>query len=411
MGNACEEGVGDMLDWLACLANGIMAAATVMVMDDHREVQGGATNQGWGASRTLASFLLLIGLSSDHISLHGLLRSGMANLRVSFAGDRVSIGLFGKGAGIVDAWKWVRGQVKEFSSGAARRLMGWLRLEDVGYRNFATLTIPHVETDGQEFKQRLDRFLKSMLGRGRRNIGHKASITWFLEFQERGSPHVHLIYNFYVPWEWGAARWVDVWANRVPDGSADGLAEFEAACSRFEAIRGSMISYAAKYASKSEQKQVPGGYEKVGRFWGIRGSRDRVSRVTIEFMGSTGRKTGRPDVIGLIWSTFWSELREKLPEAKAFKWKEGYGYTAFLNGDWVQRERFKAAFLERWSDWGEVFVRGGRKEHANCVHQPTESGGTSGLDGKEGRAGSVLRLARRRGAAEDQGEGRGMHRT
>lgn len=41
-----------------------------------------------------------------------------------------------------------------------------------------------------------------------------------------------------------------------------------------------MSSYAMKYALKQEQKDVPRGYENVGRFWGVYGCRNVLSADT-----------------------------------------------------------------------------------------------------------------------------------
>ena len=60
---------------------------------------------------------------------------------------------------------------------------------------------------------------------------------------------------------WAAQAWAD-----ITKGDA-------AACVRVESLRDADAagSYAAKYAAKSDQKEVPPGYINVGRFWGHRG--------------------------------------------------------------------------------------------------------------------------------------------
>jgi hypothetical protein len=44
--------------------------------------------------------------------------------------------------------------------------------------------------------------------------------------------------------------------------------------------RAGTISYASKYAAKSEQKIVPAEYDNVGRFWGVSGCRTIVEAST-----------------------------------------------------------------------------------------------------------------------------------
>lgn len=93
----------------------------------------------------------------------------------------------------------------------------------------------------------------------------RESILWWLEFQERGAPHVHFLYTTRVPWEAAASQW----ARAVGDES------IERTATRYEKVKqtAAMASYVGKYASKMEQKEVPEAYRKVGRFWGIRGCR------------------------------------------------------------------------------------------------------------------------------------------
>ena len=53
---------------------------------------------------------------------------------------------------------------------------------------------------------------------------------------------------------------------------------------RVERIKRSAISYVAKYAQKNEQKQVPEGFQNVGRFWGTWGMKlvQRIIRGSLE---------------------------------------------------------------------------------------------------------------------------------
>lgn len=346
------------------LAIGILVAATVLVMDDQRRVHGGTANPWFTASRTRARLYSLIGLSIVHISPWEIFN--MTMLGISFVGERVTIGLFGNRPDMVK--RLGRSSIIEFTKASSKRLMAWLEMADVGNRYFGTLTIPHVETDGEEFKARLDRFLKSALAQGKRVVD-RPSITWFLEFQERGSPHVHLVYNWFMPFDWASRRWVDCWKDRIPDQRESAVLEFRSACSKFETIRGSVTWYASKYASKAEQKTVPDNYRSVGRFWGIRGCRDRVPRVSYVWKGDSGRKNGNLTVLNTIWHWFFVELARNFPRMRMFKWREGVGFTVYLGSGAEGAEDFRRSLSRAWGDFGEVRIKGGRKEHADRLYQ------------------------------------------
>jgi len=172
----------------------------------------------------------------------------------------------------------VRGKVREFSSRSRRRLaevahdLGELHAPDW----MVTLTMPaeweSVCPDGRVFKRhvmawrrRLDRWL-------RRRVDAWSGL-WFLEFQERGAPHFHVI--LWGPGlselgarafaEWVSASWAAVVAHPDPVERGKHLR----AGTRVERMRQAHFGYAVKYARKAEQKRVPEGFRDVGRFWGL----------------------------------------------------------------------------------------------------------------------------------------------
>lgn len=173
----------------------------------------------------------------------------------------------------------VRGKVREFSARSRRRLaevahdLGELHAPDW----MVTLTMPgewqSVCPDGRVFKRhvlawrrRLDRWL-------RRGGFDSWSGLWFLEFQERGAPHLHVI--LWGPGlcdlgarafaEWVSASWAAVVGHRDPVEREKHLR----AGTRVELMRRPHFGYAVKYARKLEQKRVPDGFRDVGRFWGL----------------------------------------------------------------------------------------------------------------------------------------------
>ncbi len=102
--------------------------------------------------------------------------------------------------------------------------------------------------------------------------------AWFLEFQKRGAPHFHVFLNSRVEASQVSQRWYEIVGsedlNHLLAGTRiEMLREQHAAC-----------AYAAKYASKVEQKEPPEGFTDVGRFWGTFGDLD-VSPVEVhEYM-------------------------------------------------------------------------------------------------------------------------------
>lgn len=142
-----------------------------------------------------------------------------------------------------------------------------------------TLTLPgewqSVCPDGRRFKRHV-RALRKRLGRYLEACGvSEWGALWFLEFQERGAPHLHACFWGVEAVEVEAMRvWIgEAWAAVVGHADAGERAKHRAAGTKWERSRARHFGYASKYASKMRQKRVPDGFRDVGRFWGIwRGS-------------------------------------------------------------------------------------------------------------------------------------------
>lgn len=140
-----------------------------------------------------------------------------------------------------------------------------------------TLTYPgewrSVAGDGLAVKRHMKAFYRR-LGRYFSARGAPGwSALWFLEFQRRGAPHLHLIL-----WRVGLdhgerrefRRWVAVaWSEIVGHADSVERARHLRAGTRVEQMRVKHFGYAVKYAQKCEQKLVPDGFSSVGRFWGL----------------------------------------------------------------------------------------------------------------------------------------------
>ena len=227
----------------------------------------------------------------------------------------------------------LRGEVQSFTASSRSRLLSWLSCAKPSYRIMITLTLPHVETDGALFKAKLDRFLDYAM----RKAPEGASMTWFLEFQKRGAPHAHILTNFRIDKEWVSSTWATMWSDRMESilGRSEGLLArhaMEKASTRCEYLRsaGVMKRYACKYSAKTDQKEVPEKYSHVGRFWGIRGSRERVAAATWRKACVAGFWGFPGDVIRMFWIRFNRFLLDK-ERYRVFRWSKGTGVSVYFS--------------------------------------------------------------------------------
>jgi hypothetical protein len=164
-----------------------------------------------------------------------------------------------------------RSDIMQFSYKSRKRLAFIVNNTRVTFVTMITLTYPsEFPCDGDVVKRHLNTFLTWL-----RKRCDRPSYVWFLEFQKRGAPHVHILIDYPLPREEDprvdlfytiARRWYEI------VGSGD--ERHRAAGTRTERIRkpDGAARYALKYCYKMEQKAVPPGYRNVGRFWGC--SRD-----------------------------------------------------------------------------------------------------------------------------------------
>ncbi len=142
-----------------------------------------------------------------------------------------------------------------------------------------TLTLPPeawekvIEAEGEEvavqkFLEARARFLDALRRRLRRG-GLQGSWLWFLEFQRRGAPHIHLLVDLgmdrlpeeeYRDWVgWVSAEWSRVLGVPAPYAT------------RVERLKEADFRYARKYATKPRQKAFPFP-ARWGRSWDTAGS-------------------------------------------------------------------------------------------------------------------------------------------
>lgn len=160
-----------------------------------------------------------------------------------------------------------RGKVKEFSKASRQKLAFVASNSPVTFRTMITLTYPaEWPHDGQRVKKDLRRFLTWM-----QRVSLHCEYLWFLEFQQRGAPHVHILTDYPLPRKRGdlksyrlhlARKWFEICDTGDHKHLLAGTST-----ERLRSAEGG-ARYAVKYAQKMRQKTVPEGYQDCGRFWG-----------------------------------------------------------------------------------------------------------------------------------------------
>ncbi|RLI82946.1 MAG: hypothetical protein DRP01_09445 [Archaeoglobales archaeon] len=172
-------------------------------------------------------------------------------------------------AGDVEKVSPIRGMVHELTWKSRRRLMFTALNSNVDFGLMITLTYPRVfPQSGKEVKANLRDFLRHMR---KRAFYGQFEYLWFLEFQKRGAPHIHILCDLSLPCDVRERREMYacvsmLWAASVATTNVDHLK----AGTRTERLRSQDGGrrYVAKYASKTEQKKVPVNFQDVGRWWG-----------------------------------------------------------------------------------------------------------------------------------------------
>lgn len=172
-----------------------------------------------------------------------------------------------------------RGKIKQLSRKSLSRLAFLARETTVKMRSLLTLTYgdPYPNS-GAYVKMHLNYFLTSL----RKNYP-AVEYLWFLEFQKRGAPHIHLCLNFepsdldrhaaaFVWAEGVSRRWepMSLLGGETPKRLFDNMFKVHTHQSQWANVKkvDGVARYVTKYASKPEQKLVPLEFQDVGRFWG-----------------------------------------------------------------------------------------------------------------------------------------------
>lgn len=230
-------------------------------------------------------------------------------------------------------------------------MLRYLREAEAEYKFFGTLTVGSAYSAAPEdFRAAVDRWLTwftreqqkraQTVGDGR----EAASTFWFVEFQYRGAPHLHMFYTHYIHWRKLADKWAEIAAKfGLCTGEEYQNGTFQRVSTNFQRFRRGfrgMLSYARKYAIKQEQKQVPTAYPWRGRFWGVRGNRSRVSCHVVTV---TRSRAGTE-----LWELkSWLEELHRAGKLRKVSWEYGEGAIYFpIRGEWADQPSWMVQGLE-----------------------------------------------------------------
>jgi hypothetical protein len=190
--------------------------------------------------------------------------------------------------------------IMRFTAKSMARLIATVNATDVKFRTLTTLTYPALyPKDGRIVKEDANRILNYW----REN---EWQYLWFLEFQVRGAPHLHIlsdvdaitpIMRIELTERWCTGIAKSDWIREAAAGEAmkHQLCEtklllaavrksfwFTLNVDTWQILRSQdgAARYATKYAAKEYQKIVPEEYQNVGRFWGC--SKDVVLKDGVE---------------------------------------------------------------------------------------------------------------------------------
>lgn len=181
-----------------------------------------------------------------------------------------------------NAYRAKRSNIVGMSKKSLIRLMFVMQCTSVELGTMLTLTYPKIfPKSGQTVKKDINVIAQKI-----RRLGW--SYVWFLEFQERGAPHVHFLLSPDVVTPYMRADFGLFWTTRIAtsdwwqrgckedDYVKEVLKMARVNCHDLTFLpmdkKDGAKRYATKYAAKEKQKQVPAMFESVGRFWGM--SRD-----------------------------------------------------------------------------------------------------------------------------------------
>jgi len=175
-----------------------------------------------------------------------------------------------------------RGSIKQLSYKSRRRLAFTALNANADFTTMLTLTYPAVYPGtGKTVKRHLNAFLTAL-----RRVFNPVKYLWFLEFQKRGAPHVHILIDHEIiemePCRiWASQTWYSIVDSQDKKHLGAGINW------RRVTHKNGAAHYAVKYSMKPYQKWVPAGFQDVGRFWGTSRGVKPVKIGTLDIVGWT----------------------------------------------------------------------------------------------------------------------------
>ncbi len=217
-------------------------------------------------------------------------------------------------------------KIREYTPRTAVRLNLHLTEFSEKYKHEITVTYPaEFPTDGLIVRKHRHELLRRLKRHGVKNY------TTCLEFQERGAPHLHVLVD-----EWVNFRELkQMWFKIVGSGDPRHL-EAGTSINDIQDITKTRM-YMSAYARKKDQKEVPEGYENVGKWWTSNESAKPHEIDTCEY--TTQNEMNRENRQITRWRRAVKRKVERVSGKKHRKWtvKNGKGFLA-----WGEKDHIKA---------------------------------------------------------------------
>lgn len=221
-------------------------------------------------------------------------------------------------------------KIREYTPRTAVRLNLHLTEFSEKYKHEITVTYPaEFPTDGLIVRKHRHELLRRLKRHGVKNY------TTCLEFQERGAPHIHVLVDKWVNFR----KLKNMWFKIV--GSGDPLhLEAGTSINDIQDITKTRM-YMSAYARKKDQKEVPEGYENVGKWWTSNDSAKPHEIESCEY--DTQREMHRENRQITRWRKAVKRTVERKSGKKHKKWnvRTGKGFLA-----WGEKDSLKGT-IER----------------------------------------------------------------
>lgn len=216
-------------------------------------------------------------------------------------------------------------KITEYTPRTAVRLNLHLSEFSEKYKHEITVTYPaEFPTDGLIVRKHRLSLLRKI-----KDLGVK-HYTTCLEFQERGAPHIHILVDKWINYRTLKHMWFDIVGSGDPYHLEAGTSIRD-----IQDITKTRI-YMSAYARKKDQKDVPAGYENVGKWWTSNDSAKPHEIESCEY--ETQREMHRENRQITRWRKSVKRRVERASGRRHKKWnvKTGKGFLA-----WGEKDKLK----------------------------------------------------------------------